>query len=69
VRIRMNEGTDEQRLLVAAIATVLMEEAKGGNLEPSTGRAMGRSWSIDHRRSLLGRDSLEISRSKRSSTR
>ena len=65
----MKEDIDEDRLLVAVIAAVLMEESIGSYLEPSLGRGMGSSWSIDHRRSLLGRESLETSRSKRSAIR
>ncbi|MEK9804828.1 MAG: hypothetical protein VW551_00845 [Euryarchaeota archaeon] len=57
------------RLMAAAIMAVLLEEAEGQALQSSEGRDGGKSWSKDHRRSLIGRRNLIRARTRRSTIR
>ena len=59
----------KDRLHAAAILAVLLEEAEGQALQSSEGRDGGADWSLDHRRSLIGRRNLFRARTRRSTTR
>ena len=59
----------KERLRAAAILAVLLEEAGGQALQSSEGRDGGADWSLDHRRSLIGRRNLFRARTRRSTTR
>ncbi len=52
-----------------AIAAVILHTSEGEFLAPSTYREKGKEWSIDHRRTLIGRRNLFRSKSKRSTSR
>ena len=62
-------ATKKDRLRAVAILAVLLEEAEGQALRSSEGRDGGKSWSKDHRRSLIGRRNLIRARTRRSTTR
>ncbi len=66
---KMSDEESEMKLLVVAIAAVLLEEATGDSLEPSIGRGGGSQWSIDHRRMSVGMRSILGQKSRRSSKR
>ncbi len=65
----MTSEIDEQRLLVAAIMAVISSMEDGDAIAPSPSRGKGDSWSMDHRRVLIGRRNLFRARSRRSTTR
>ncbi|MBN55856.1 MAG: hypothetical protein CMA79_05435 [Euryarchaeota archaeon] len=65
----MQEEIDGLELVVAAIATVLIEESMKVSLKLSPGRERGKSWSIDHRQILVGREGLVRTRAKRGPNR
>jgi len=52
-----------------AIAVVILHSSSGEYLTPSNHRDRGKEWSIDHRRTLIGRRNLFRSNSKRSTSR
>jgi hypothetical protein len=63
---------DEDRLLklkVVAMTAVILEEAGGEFLQPSSQRERGGEWARDHRRVIIGRRNLFRAKSKRSSSR
>ncbi|MGY8644836.1 MAG: hypothetical protein ACKVIE_01860 [Candidatus Poseidoniales archaeon] len=63
-------NTDRNDLLRrVAIAAVLLHLSSGDHLVPSNHRDRGGEWSIDHRRTLIGRRNLFRSNSKRSTSR
>ena len=59
----------EDFLRKVAIATVILHSSRGDHLIPSNHRDRGKEWSIDHRRTLIGRRNLFRSNSKRSTSR
>jgi|TARA_B100001996_G_C18612739_1_gene574420 hypothetical protein len=59
----------EDLLRRVAIATVILHSSRGEYLSPSKYRVKGKEWSIDHRRTLIGRRNLFRSKSKRSTSR
>ncbi|MDB4602687.1 hypothetical protein OAH71_02115 [Euryarchaeota archaeon] len=59
----------EDFLRRVAIAAVILHTSEGEFLTPSPYRAKGKEWSIDHRRTLIGRRNLFRSKSKRSTSR
>ena len=63
------KGEREDFLRRIAIAAVILHTSEGEFLAPSTYRAKGKEWSIDHRRTLIGRRNLFRSKSKRSTSR
>ncbi|MDP6871041.1 MAG: hypothetical protein QGI73_02270 [Candidatus Thalassarchaeaceae archaeon] len=65
----MTPEQDEQKLLAAAIMAVIHSMEGGDAIAPSSSRAKGDSWSMDHRRVLIGRRNLFRARSRRSTTR
>ena len=65
----MTSEQDEQKLLAVAIAAVICSIDVGDVITPSTPRGKGDSWSMDHRRVLIGRRNLFRARSRRSTTR
>lgn len=52
-----------------AIAAVILHSSEGEFLTTSRYREKGKEWSIDHRRTLIGRRNLFRSKSKRSTSR
>ena len=64
---KKNDRTDFLRRV--AIAAVILHTSDGESLYPSNYRQRGKEWSIDHRRTLIGRRNLFRSKSKRSTSR
>ena len=59
----------EEFLRRVAIAAVILYSSDGESLRRSNYRFSGKEWSIDHRRTLIGRRNLFRSKSKRSTSR
>jgi len=51
------------------MTAVILEEAGGEFLQPSSQRERGGEWARDHRRVIIGRRNLFRAKSKRSSSR
>tara|TARA_Y100001970_G_scaffold111611_1_gene139282 strand:+ start:13784 stop:13981 length:198 start_codon:yes stop_codon:yes gene_type:complete len=65
----MASDIDDKKLLAVAIVAVLSSIDEGDSISTSTSRRGGDSWSMDHRRVLIGRRNLFRARSRRSTTR
>jgi len=66
----MGKSADkEAKLLVAAMAAVMLVDEEGEALGPSGQREAGNPWSRDHRRVLIGRRNLFRARTRRSTPR
>ena len=59
----------EMRIIVAVISSVLLENEFGESIKPSIGRGEGCSWSVSHRRMILGKSPLIKARTVRSTKR
>tara|TARA_B100000029_G_scaffold454479_1_gene481019 strand:- start:146 stop:343 length:198 start_codon:yes stop_codon:yes gene_type:complete len=65
----MASDIDDEKLLAVAIVAVLSTIDEGDSISTSKSRGGGDSWSMDHRRVLIGRRNLFRARSRRSTTR
>ncbi|MAR42310.1 MAG: hypothetical protein CMA43_03890 [Euryarchaeota archaeon] len=60
---------EDEKLLAIAIVAVLSSISEGEIIASSSSRDRGDSWSMDHRRVLIGRRNLFRAKSRRSTTR
>ncbi|MDC0212429.1 hypothetical protein OAK49_01425 [Euryarchaeota archaeon] len=60
---------EDEKLIAIAIVAILSSINEGEVISSSSSRRGGNSWSMDHRRVLIGRRNLFRAKSRRSTTR